>query len=101
MTATNDDLVARLEARAARFDTVDTVLRDSDTVLSDRLAGIAVADAALDRAAASRIKALEEALAALTKHYVSLVNSGDAGNWDPEKEPVVIAARSTLQGSKP
>jgi hypothetical protein len=36
------------------------------------------------------------ALQGLLDHYVGLVNSGDAGNWDPETEPVVIEARRCL-----
>ncbi len=39
---------------------------------------------------------LRQALQALLKRYVELVNSGDAGNWDPEAEPEVIAARQVL-----
>jgi hypothetical protein len=42
-----------------------------------------------------------EALQALLDHYLSLVNSGDAGNWDPEAEEVVIAARAALTGPPP
>lgn len=37
--------------------------------------------------------------AALTKlldRYVELVNCGDCGNWDPEEEPEVIAARAAI-----
>jgi hypothetical protein len=37
-----------------------------------------------------------EALTDLLNHYVALVNSGDAGSWDPEKEPVVIKARAAI-----
>jgi hypothetical protein len=48
----------------------------------------------------SRIEALEASLSSLLERYTGLVNSGDAGNWDPEKEPCVIAARAALdQGS--
>ena len=36
------------------------------------------------------------ALEALLQHYVCLVNCGDCGNWNPEEEPVVIAARAAL-----
>jgi hypothetical protein len=36
------------------------------------------------------------ALVDLLELYVSLVNSGDCGNWDPEKEPEVIAARAAI-----
>ena len=50
--------------------------------------------------AAECIVALEQALAAITAHYVSLANSGDAGFWDPEKEEEVIAARHALALSK-
>lgn len=37
-----------------------------------------------------------EALSKMLEHYVSLVNCGDCGNWNPEEEPEVIAARSAL-----
>lgn len=43
---------------------------------------------------------LSKALMALLKHYTVLVNSGDAGNWDAEKEDVVIMARKALSGGK-
>lgn len=39
---------------------------------------------------------LANRLAALLGHYVQLVNSGDAGNRDPEQEHCVIAARRAL-----
>lgn len=39
---------------------------------------------------------LAAALQALLRHYVSLVNSGDAGNWNPEEEEPVINARAAL-----
>lgn len=35
-------------------------------------------------------------LDALLEHYVQLINSGDAGFWNPEEEPVVIDARRVL-----
>lgn len=37
------------------------------------------------------------ALENLLDHYISLVESGDAGNWDPEKEKQVIDARKALR----
>ncbi len=43
-------------------------------------------------------EALVKALGDLLGHYTQLVNSGDAGNWDPETEPVVIAACAALKG---
>jgi hypothetical protein len=39
---------------------------------------------------------LFEALRDLLRHYVDLVHSGDAGNWNPETEIVVKDARSAL-----
>jgi hypothetical protein len=47
-------------------------------------------------AAWSREQHLAQALTNLLNHYTQLINSGDAGNWDPEAEPVVIAARQAL-----
>lgn len=44
---------------------------------------------------------LLEALETFTDEYVALVNSGDCGFWDPEKEKKVIAARATLTAAKP
>ena len=41
---------------------------------------------------------LKAALRGITEHYIQLVNSGDAGSWDGEKEPEVIAARQALGG---
>ena len=39
---------------------------------------------------------IKTALANLLERYVSLVNCGDCGNWNPEEEPVVIEARRLL-----
>lgn len=36
------------------------------------------------------------AIKALLAHYVQLVESGDAGNWNAEHEPKVIAARDAI-----
>lgn len=43
------------------------------------------------------IGSLTGALEGLLKHYVDLVNCGDCGNWDPETEAPVIAAREALK----
>lgn len=40
------------------------------------------------------------ALEGLIERYTGLVNSGDAGNWDCEKEDAVIAARAALSLAK-
>jgi len=37
------------------------------------------------------------ALSALLEMYVQLANSGDCGNWNPEEEDEVIAARAALK----
>ena len=37
-----------------------------------------------------------EALKAMTEHYVDLVNSSDAGSWNPEEEDVVKKAREVI-----
>lgn len=47
-------------------------------------------------AAVDEIGRLRGALDGLLERYTELVNSGDAGFWDPEKEPVVLAAREAL-----
>ena len=49
-------------------------------------------DARLIAAAPDLLAALQTFLA----EYVSLVNSGDAGNWDAEEEDKVIAARAAI-----
>ena len=39
---------------------------------------------------------MRDALRCLLRRYLELVNSGDAGNWNPEKELEVIDARAAL-----
>jgi hypothetical protein len=53
---------------------------------------MAVANARLIAAAPD----LLEALIAMINHYTGLINSGDAGNWDPETESKVIIARAAI-----
>lgn len=43
---------------------------------------------------------LRDALTALLDRYVSLVNCGDCGNWNPETEDQVIAARAALANAR-
>lgn len=58
-----------------------------------------------DRASIARLLAaapdLFRALETFVEQYVGLVESGDAGFWDPEKEPKVIAARAALSKANP
>lgn len=44
----------------------------------------------------AELASARKTLAAMTELYCELANSGDAGFWDPEKVPEVIAARSVL-----
>jgi hypothetical protein len=39
---------------------------------------------------------LMKALQGMVDLYTTLINSGDAGNWDPESDKPVIAARAAL-----
>lgn len=48
-------------------------------------------------AAQATINTLTDALAGLLNHYVALVESGDAGNWNAEDEDVVKRARAALR----
>ncbi len=68
------------------WDHPDTVRIWHDTVRTSAKAAIQAAG----------VGSLLEALVGLTDHYAQLVNCGDCGNWDPEKEPQVIAARAAI-----
>jgi hypothetical protein len=56
----------------------------------------AVADARLIAAAPDLLASLE----AVTKHYVDLINCGDCGNWNPEDEDPIKAARTAIAKAK-
>lgn len=43
---------------------------------------------------------LYKALEAMLHRYVRLVESGDAGNWNAEEDPEVIAARAALKKAR-
>ena len=63
---------------------------------------IEVSESALESLKAMAQKLQEErdmllaALKDMTERYASLVNSGDAGNWDPEDEDEVRQARFAI-----
>lgn len=44
-------------------------------------------------------KRLREALIGMTERHCDLINSGDAGNWNPEEDQPVISARLALSCS--
>lgn len=46
------------------------------------------------------VQKLVGALEGMLNRYVELVESGDAGKWDAEAEPDVIAARAALSEAK-
>ena len=50
----------------------------------------------LEATNAELVKALED----LLDNHCQLVNCGDCGNWDPEEEDEVIAARKALASAK-
>lgn len=56
--------------------------------------------AQLRRAREARLReehaALLSSLEDLLAHYVGLVNSGDAGIWNPENEAIVIRSRALI-----
>ena len=45
-------------------------------------------------------EALLASLELMTEHYTSLINSGDAGHWNPEDESEVIQARKAIAFAK-
>ncbi len=55
------------------------------------------ANAALIVRSVNSLPALVAALEALAATYADLANSGDAGFWDPENVPEMIAARAALK----
>ncbi len=78
-------------------------VRDSDGFIvaelwddTDNLARSVVANAHLIASAPELLQALEVFL----ESYVRDARSGDWGNWDPEQEPEVIAARAAIAKAK-
>ena len=52
------------------------------------------------REAAAIVPELVAALEAMADYYVQLVNTGDAGQWDPEGDDVVIKSRDAIAKAK-
>ena len=81
---------------------------DADWYGREKMHAVAYVDTEIDEAeqnANARLIAaapdLLEALTNLVAHYAQLVNCGDCGNWDPETEHQVIAARAALAKAQP
>lgn len=72
----------------------------AETVLRLNNLGLHSASELVESQAAT-IATLQRALRDMTTKCVSLVDSGDAGFWDAEKEPEVIAARAALVNEEP
>jgi hypothetical protein len=86
---------------------MDDVIKRADAVALIGRCGIcgesAVNIVAAINAIPSHAEATEAALAVardnlamMIEHYVRLAGCGDCGNWNPEEEPEVIAARNAL-----
>ena len=106
----NKELIAQMREA---IDNMDDFARMSNVVATGPLLVLSKAADALE-AADKRIAELEqtncsrldeaerklavarEALSAMWLHYKSLVDSGDAGNWTPEDEPVCKQAVEAL-----
>lgn len=71
---------------------VASLASDEDAAQGDER----VANAHLIAAAPDMLDALEGILA----HYVALAESGDAGFWNPEMEPQVLAARAAIKKAR-
>ena len=102
--AERDRLRAELEqiARVANCGSVDSWLALPDehkrkwfALLADESSRKAKAIREADALRAD-VRELVGGLAVMTERYTSLVNSGDAGNWDPEEELEVRVSRALL-----
>lgn len=47
---------------------------------------------------AEGLRDVTDCLSDMTEHYVALAGCGDCGNWNPEEESEVIAARKMIAG---
>lgn len=52
------------------------------------------------REAAALVPELVTTLEAMADYYVQLVNTGDAGQWNPEEDDVVIKSRAAIAKAK-
>ena len=95
-------ILATLAASEAARQTAERERDDFDKamrVFAEAYIGVhetALAEEARAVLAEAKATRLEAALIGMTERYCDLVNSGDAGFWNPEEEPEVIAARAAL-----
>jgi hypothetical protein len=75
---------------------------DSDRAISIDCtrSGASVAEDQANARLIAAAPAMHQALAKLLDRYVGLVECGDCGNWDAEKEAEVIEARAALALSR-
>lgn len=76
---------AQVELLTAQIDVAEQSIESLKQIVTEQTAQIVVKDEAVKR---------------ILNHYVKLVNSGDAGNWNPEDESVVKSTRVTLTNSQ-
>jgi hypothetical protein len=88
-----DHLAAALNRAAARAEKAEAEnWKDAERRAADLVAAVRRSE----QAALARVAKLEGALRVMLERFVGLVASGDAGSWDPESEPEVVAARAAL-----
>lgn len=86
-------LVADLTTKSAMINMGEKIAWGSETALMDQaVAALIAQDAELRR--------LRTACGNILRRYIELIESGDAGFWNPEEELVVKEARAAL-GEKP
>lgn len=99
MYATQGDMLLDREGdRHAASAALLSLMEERGALIHDVERHIAIASEEASRAALAeaRLSRAVEALRMMTGHYVMLAGSGDCGNWDPEEESHVIAARRVL-----
>jgi len=77
--------------------------RENSMTFDEKMQILQIALESVREAMEMMMKGCEEiagGLEMMTEHYVQLAGCGDCGNWDPEKEEKVIAAREILSQFK-
>lgn len=91
-TKREEDGMSRIDAinemKNASISTIGKVEKEASAIIQEAIAIV-------KRVKAENVE-LVEALRAMTDHYAELINSGDAGFWNPEDEQPVIKARALI-----